>query len=326
MKNIYQWKSDLSTLLQGYLIEKQMTGFKFKNQGRELERFDEYYYRNGYAGIRLTKSMADGFIYGNDYEKSSTLYTKEILLNSFAEFLTRQGYTVFVPLIKSAPKKRCQHVPYIFSNEELKRFFLAIDDYPRTTNTNRNTIDPVLFRLLYGSGLRVSEALNLQCKDIDLESGTITILRSKNNRDRLVPIATSLVEKFGKLFSELHTFSEKATYFFISSTGGKIDQSTVYCRFRDYLLLAGISHTERGPRVHDLRHAFAVHCLKRWVLSGGELTTIMPYLAAYMGHADFRGTQNYLRLTSDLYPDIIRRTEAEFGFVIPEGGSCDERE
>jgi hypothetical protein len=62
------------------------------------------------------------------------------------------------------------------------------------------------------------------------------------------------------------------------------------------------------------------------VLSGGELTTLMPYLAAYMGHADFRGTQYYLRLTSDLYPDIIRRTEAEFGFVIPEGGNCDERE
>jgi hypothetical protein len=61
------------------------------------------------------------------------------------------------------------------------------------------------------------------------------------------------------------------------------------------------------------------------VLSGGELTTMMPYLAAYMGHADFRGTQYYLRLTTDLYPDLISRTEAEFGYVIPESGDCDER-
>jgi integrase len=324
MKNNYQWKSDLSTLLQGYLAEKQMTGFKFQKQGRELERFDDYYSRNGYSGIRLTKTMVDGFIYDSVFEKPSTHYKKEILLNSLAEFLTRQGYTVFVPPIKSATKKRCSHIPYIFSNEELKQFFLAIDEYPRTNQTNRNTIDPVLFRLLYGSGLRVSEALNLQCRDIDLESGTITILHSKNNRDRLVPVAASLVEKFRKLFSELHIFSDQSTHFFISPTGGKLDQSTVYCRFRDYLLLAGISHPEHGPRVHDFRHVFAVHCLKRWVLSGEELTTLMPYLAAYMGHADFRGTQYYLRLTADLYPDIIRRTEAAFGYVIPEGGNCDE--
>ena len=301
-----------------------MTGFKFEKQGRELERFDSYYHRNGYTGIRLTKSMADGFIYGIDYEKPSTHYKKEVLLNSLATFIMLQGHSVYIPLIKSAQQKRCSHVPYIFSKEELKRFFLAMDQYPQTTRTNRNIIDPVLFRLLYGSGLRVSEALNLRCKDIDFETGTITILHAKNDKDRLVPIAASLTERFRKLFSELHTFSDKSTHFFISTTGGRIDKSTVYCRFRDYLLMADISHTQRGPRVHDLRHVFAVHCLKKWVLSGKELTNLMPYLAAYMGHSDFRGTQYYLRLTADLYPDIISKTEAQFGYIIPEG--CDSYE
>lgn len=324
MKNSYQWKSDLAGLLQCYLNVKQMTGYKFENQGRELERFDDYYYRNGYSGIRLTKPMTDNFIYGIDYEKASTHYKKEILLNNFAEFLIRQGYAVYVPQTKSAPEKRCSFIPYIFSKEELKSFFLAIDRYPQTTFTNRNAIDPVLFRLLYSSGLRVSEALNLQCKDINIESGTITILHAKNNKDRLVPIAASLVERFRKLFSELHTFSDKSTYFFISPRGGRLDKSTVYCRFRDYLLMAGISHTASGPRVHDFRHLYACHCLKKWVLSGEELTNIMPYLAAYMGHTDFRGTQYYLRLTADLYPDIIQKTEAAFGYLIPERSSYEE--
>ncbi len=324
MKNDYKWISDMARLLQLYLTEKKMTGFKFEKQGRELERFDSYYHRNGYTGIRLTKSMADGFIYGIDYEKPSTHYKKEVLLNSLATFIMLQGHSVYIPLIKSAQQKRCSHVPYIFSKEELKRFFLAMDQYPQTTRTNRNIIDPVLFRLLYGSGLRVSEALNLRCKDIDFETGTITILHAKNDKDRLVPIAASLTERFRKLFSELHTFSDKSTHFFISTTGGRIDKSTVYCRFRDYLLMADISHTQRGPRVHDLRHVFAVHCLKKWVLSGKELTNLMPYLAAYMGHSDFRGTQYYLRLTADLYPDIISKTEAQFGYIIPEG--CDSYE
>ena len=324
MKESYQYKSDMAELLQGYLTEKQMTGFKFEKQGRQLERFDDYYYRNGYRGVKLTKSMTDRFIYGTSYEKSSTHYKKEVLLNSFAEFLIRQGYQMYVPQIKSAPVKRCSHIPYIFSKEQLKRFFSAIDQFPPNTQTNRNSVDPVLFRLLYGCGLRVSEALNLQLKDIDLKTGTITILHAKNNRDRLVPIAESLIERFRKLLLKLHTFSDKSTYFFISPTGGRLDKTTVYRRFRDYLLMAGISHTQRGPRVHDLRHVFAVNCLKKWVLSGEELTNLMPYLAAYMGHSDFRGTQYYLRLTADLYPDIIQKTEAAFGYLIPEEAIYEE--
>lgn len=319
MKRDYQWKSDMKDLLQCYLAEKKMAGFKFEKQGRELERFDDYYYRNGYTGVKLTKQMTERFIYSTSYEKQSTHYKKEILLNSFSEYLIQQGYSVYVPPIKSAPAKRCSHIPYIFSEEELRQFFIAIDEYPQATQTNRNSVDPVLFRLLYGSGLRLSEALNLQLKDIDFKTGTLTILHSKNNKDRLVPIADSLIKRFQKLLSKLHTFSSRSTYFFISPTGYRLDKSTVYCRFRDYLLMAGISHTQNGPRVHDLRHSYCCHCLKKWVLSGEELTNLIPYLAAYMGHTDFRGTQYYLRLTADLYPDIIAKTEALYGYLIPEG-------
>ena len=324
MKEKYQYKSDMGKLLKCYLTEKNMTGFKFERQARELERFDDYYYRSGYRGVKFTKPMTDRFVYGNGYRRQSTHYQKEVLLNNLAEFLIRQGYQVYIPPIRSAPVKRRVHIPYIFSKDELKRFFSAIDRYPRTSLTNRNSVDPVLFRLLYGSGPRLSEALNLKLKDINLKTGTITILHGKNNKDRLVPVAESLIERFQKLFSKLHTFSDKSTYFFISPTGGRLDNSTVYRRFRDYLLIADISHTKCGPRVYDLRHSYAVHCLKRWVLSGEELTNLMPYLAAYMGHTDFNGTQYYLRLTADLYPDIIQKTEYASGYLIPEEVNYEE--
>ena len=123
--NSYQYKSDIAELLQSYLTEKKMTGFKFEKQGRELERFDDYYYRNGYRGVKLTKQMTVRFIYDTIYEKQSTHYKKEVLLNSFAEYLIRQGYSVYVPPIKSVPVKRCPHIPYIFSKEELRRFFFS---------------------------------------------------------------------------------------------------------------------------------------------------------------------------------------------------------
>jgi integrase len=314
----YQYKSDMAKLLMCYLKEKKMTGFKFEKQARELERFDDYYFRAGYRGVKLTRSMTDAFIYGISYEKRSTHYKKEILLNGLAEFLIRQGHRVYVPPVKSAPAERCAHIPYIFSEDELKDFFMAIDRFPKSDQTNRDIVDPVLFRLLYGCGLRVSEAINLKIGDVDFKTGTVTILDGKNGKDRLVPLAESLVSRFRRLKEKLHTFSHSSAYFFISPRGSRLDKSTVYYRFRGYLLMAGISHTKQGPRVHDFRHSYAVHCLKKWVLSGGELTNLMPYLAAYMGHADFRGTQYYLRLTADLYPDIIQKTEATLDYVIPK--------
>lgn len=318
MKKNYQWKSDMAALLKAFLNEKKMIGFKYNSQTRELEHFDTYYYYSGYTGIRLTRSMLDTFIY-REFEKPSTHYKKEILMKDFACFLQKRGYSVYVPPIKTRPTKRSSHIPYIFTKKELECFFTAIDSYPITKTNNRNIIDPVLFRLLYGTGLRLSEALNLEIKDVNLEDGILTIRHAKNNKDRLVPMAKSLTDRMVSMAESIHRFSEKTSFFFPNTKGNIIDQSTIYTRFRDYLLMADITHTKAGPRVHDLRHNFSVKCLKKWVLSGEDITNIMPYLAAYLGHSDFRGTQYYLRLTADLYPDIISKTEAEFGYVIPKG-------
>lgn len=176
-----------------------------------------------------------------------------------------------------------------------------------------------MFRLIYGCGLRLSEALNLKLKDVDIDEGTLTILQSKNNKDRKIPMAESLGNRCKKYNREMHLFSDEHTYYFKSSLNRRLDKSAAYRRFRDYLWHAGIPHTGHGPRIHDLRHTYCLHCLKRWVLAGKDLTNLFPYLSVYLGHADFRGTQYYLRLTADLYPDIISKTEATLGYIIPEG-------
>lgn len=203
MRKIYEWKSDLKDFLRTFIREKKMTNFKYKKQTRELERFDAYCYYNGYSGIHLTKPMLDGYIYG-EFEKPCTHYKKEILMRDFSEFLSRHGYSVHIPLIKSASLKRSSHIPYIFTNKQLHKFFMAVDFYPLESTNNRNVLDPVLFRLLYGSGLRVSEALNLQLKDIDLDQNVLIIRHAKNNKDRLVPIAQSLTKRIQFLLDTYH--------------------------------------------------------------------------------------------------------------------------
>jgi len=324
MKHEHHWKSDIAVITQAFISEMKRVGFKYKKQERELERFDEFYYLNGYSGICLTKPMADKFIYG-ELEKPGTHYKKEILMRDFAGFLNNNGYPAYIPITKSAPTKRYQRIPFIFTQEQLCSLFTAIDNYPVKKTHNRDVLDPVLYRLLYGSGLRISEALNLKLKNIDTENGVLTILHAKNNKDRLVPVADSLNERIKKLIWSYHKFNGNETHLFPSMKGNKTDISSAYVRFRDYLLMADIPHTSEGPRLHDLRHSFAVSCLKKWVLSGEDISARIPYLAAYMGHTDFRATQYYLRLTAELFPDIISRTEAEFGYIIPLGGAFVEK-
>ncbi len=294
---------------------------KFEIQERYLRHFDTFYYNNGFEGTTLTKEIVNDFIYDPN-ERPVTHYNKEVLMRDFAIYLADRGHHAYVAEVKTK-RPRCKFVPRIFTDDETRRMFKAIDNYPQTQRSYRNTVDPVLFRFLYGTGVRISEALNLMLNDVNIESGIATIRAAKNMKDRLIPMADSLTKRIVIFANNFHRYSDSKMLLFPSCHNGtmrQMDKSTAYNHFRDYLLMADIPHTAVGPRVHSFRHGFAVKCLKKWVLDGNELTVLLPYLSAYMGHSDFRATQYYLRLTSDLYPEIVRRVEAEFGYVIPEGG------
>lgn len=321
MKASYEWKSGFAEASQNYISLKRQTGMKFEQQERYLRHFDTFYYCNGFEGAVLTKEIVFDFIYDKN-ERAVSHHNKEVVMRDFALYLTDRGYSAYVAEINTV-LPRCKFVPYIFTDAETRRMFAAIDNYPPVRMSYKNLVDPVLFRFLYGTGARISEALNIVLSDVDTQAGTVTIRASKNMKDRLLPMADGLAKRIVSFMGSFHRYSDSSMWLFPSCHNGifgQMDKSTAYNHFRDYLLMADIPHTATGPRIHSFRHGFAVKCLKNWVLAGNDLTVMLPYLSAYMGHSDFRGTQYYLRLTSDLYPEIVRRVEAEFGYVIPEGG------
>ena len=321
MKTVYEWKSGIAEAAQNYISLKRQSGMKYEIQERYLRHFDTFYYSNGFEGTTLTKEIVNDFIYDPN-ERPVSHHNKEVLMRDFAIYLTDRGHHAYMAEVKTKLKRR-KFIPHIFTDDEIRRLFRAIDNYPQARMSYRNTVDPVLFRFLYGTGVRISEALNLVLNDVNVESGIATIRAAKNMKDRLIPMADSLTKRIIIIMNAFHRYSDSQMWLFPSCHNGKIGQmnkSTAYNHFRDYLLMADIPHTAVGPRIHSLRHGFAVKCLKKWVLDGNDLTVMVPYLSAYMGHSNFRATQYYLRLTSDLYPEIVRRVEAEFGYVIPEGG------
>ena len=172
--------------------------------------------------------------------------------------------------------------------------------------------------MLYGAGLRVSEALNLTLPDVDTSAATLQIRDSKNGTGRTIPITVRLAATLHAYIAAAHPAPEPRDHVFYSMAVGRpINQSTVYLRFRGYLADADIPHFTGGPHPHSLRHGFAVANLRRWAAANADLAVMLPYLACYMGHADLRGTQYYLRLTADAYPEVIAKAQVRFGYVIP---------
>ena len=242
-----------------------------------------------------------------------------MLLRNLGMYLKDLGLEPYIPIVKT-PEGRTPYIPHIYTREELRRFFNAIDEYPAPWYSSRNLVDAVLFRFLYSTGVRISEALNLKIGDYDRNTGIATIRHGKNNRDRRIPLHPSLAKRVNAFLDEFHRSNGLETPLFPNAQMSRMGKSMVYNHFRDYLLLANIPHTGRGPRIHDFRHGFAVENLRRWSAEGKDLLNLIPYLSAYMGHSDYKATQYYLRLTAEIYPEMVEMLAAECMDIIPPGG------
>ena len=177
----------------------------------------------------------------------------------------------------------------------------------------------MMLRLMYGCGLRVSEATNLKKHNVDLENGILTILESKDGKDRLVPMSSAITAQMRVYMGKMEYICPNMTYAFPNRTGGKISNVAVYARFRNALFDAGISHEGRGngPCLHDLRHTFAVHSLEKMAADGMDLYCAMPILSTYLGHSNVTSTEKYLRLTEESYSAVLQQISEAYGEIAP---------
>ncbi len=291
-------------------------GYRFKVQERVLRQFAEHCRREGYPDGSITKEAIEGFCYGR-HLASSTVLRNELALRQLADHARAFGWAAHTPA--TTTRVRVPHQPpYVLTEDEVARLFFAIDSQAMSSYSNKALVDPVLFRVLYGTGLRVSEALNLTVSDLDISAGTLRIRDSKNGCARTVPVTDRLAKTMQAYVAAAHPIPWHSDYVFYARAAGRpINQATLYTRFRGYLADAGIPHFAGGPHPHSLRHGFAVANLRRWAAGGADLAAMLPYLACYMGHADLRGTQYYLRLTADACPEVMAKAQVRFGYVIP---------
>src|SRR5260370_6130958 len=210
------------------------------------------------------------------------------------------------------PKRPQPFVPYIYSREELRRLLKGA----RTYQNNRGRLAPfvvqTLLLFLYGTGLRVRESLALTQADVDLSTGVVTVRESKFFKSRLVPLGPQLLKALVTYATQrkVADHSQDGAPFFIARNGGPINISTLQANFRRIRKHVGIHRIDGAcyqPRIHDLRHTFAVHRLVSWYREGAEVQRLLPHLSVYLGHAYLAATSVYLSMTPELLAQASKR-------------------
>jgi len=312
--------SALAPYLEAFVAEKRALGCRYRTATSMLSRFDRFLTAHAVTSPDLSKPLVESWIRKQPFESLSTQRNRIHVVRQFGLFLIRRGHTPYLPHTSLLPKGSSSFVPYIFTHEQIGRLLAAADQTPpHLRSPHRERIYPLIFRLLYGCGLRVSEVLHLRVRDVDLQRGLLTIRETKFGKDRLVPMAPSLTARL-RDYAVAHLQTAPLTApFFPAPDGGRFHDQTIRDHFRRLLWVCGIPYCGRGhgPRLHDLRHTFAVHRLLHWYHDGVDLGVALPVLAAYLGHVSLHGTQRYLQLTAEMHPDLIAALHARHGEVIP---------
>ena len=304
---------------------KRSLGYKYKEEERILYRFDRFILDQGHTSIGLTKEISDKWADRLDNEAELTIYSKVKVVKQLAEYLHDQGIKTYVPQLPKYPG--CTFIPYIYPNEEINAIFRVSDSLRMKCRNVYSCllIMPCLLRLLYGTGIRISEALSLKNRDVNISGRFLTLKDTKNGKDRLVPMSDSLVvvckdylEQRNKL--PVGALRRENGLFFVSLNGGVCKQGAVHRWFRKVLVLAGIPFTgnRKGPRIHDIRHTFACHSFLKLSDEGMDLYCSWPYLSTYLGHQSLESTEQYIRLTSQMYPDLLKETDGLYMDVLPD--------
>lgn len=326
MSEPFNYSSIYAPYFQGFIKMKQDIGYDVLRTKWIFLEFDRFFAGMGATEICITKSLIGQWRNTRVNDGQRTLYAKYSAWSQFCKYLCSLGHECYIPRLLKSPDKD-SFTPYIFSHKQMQDIFRECDSL-RLYDKHMSTIlfvVPAIVRLLYGTGMRVSEALSLKNRDIDLEGHCITLRKTKNGEQRLAPLSGTLqrvLEQYviNRDKMPLPKVNVPDGYFFVSPSGAFCRPGSIYCRFRKVLANCRIQHigNHHGPRVHDLRHTFAVHSLMKMAKSGHDLYYALPLLSTYMGHKAIDATERYVRLTQEMYPELLNDERKLCAYVFPK--------
>lgn len=302
----------LREAIEQYIEWRRVHGAKFKSGAALLHLFLEGV--NGEVDCdAVTNTQVCAFLAGKG-PLTRHRENKYGALAGFYRYAISRGFVSRSPLPDDEPKPPDSAPPYVFSHDELCRLFGAIKaSQSRALQLDAGTFRTLLL-LLYGAGLRLSEARRLTLPDVDLSTTVLTVRGTKFYKSRLVPVGPQLAAAL-KTYAALRAsrpFPEgKGSCFLANRDGTSLAMSTVQEAFGRLRRVTGIHGTDsagRTPRLHSFRHTFAVHRLTAWYRQSADVQRLLPVLSTYLGHSELAYTQVYLSMT----PELLQQASIRF--------------
>lgn len=309
------YKSKLAPYIKGFLSEKEQKGLLTSDRLRWVMReFDRFYIEHEIEDVYIKEETIDKWRATRKNDCDRNIYNKYLAWIHLARYMCALGVDCYIPRL---PKKgkRNQYVPCIFTHKEIQEIFFTADKLRVNHLPHRSPmfVIPAICRLLYSTGIRVGEALAIKNKDIDFEKRVIYINGLKNDQQRLAVINETLLA----VLLQYKEFRDRIPInnillpdhpFFINQLGKPCTKGNIgtwmskVFRYSRVVNIVG----RNSPRVHDFRHTSAVHSMIKLVKNEVDIYCALPMISTFLGHKNIRSTEMYVRLTQEMYPDILK--------------------
>ena len=317
----YSYTSSLHQQLEAFVAEKRAMGYKFNTEAQRLWHFDKFVVAHGFSETAITKEMFELWSVKTPNESESNRVMRYATVQKFSKFLIRIGIPSYLSNARMSHKSK-DFKAYIFTDDEIGRLLKSAHEIPYSAGSKvRYLVVPMLFTTLVCAGLRIGEALNLERKHVVFDGDIVflNVYSEKYDKQRLIPLGRDMSKKIRKYLDEIALKMPNTSLVFPSPSGNHYKHVTIQSIFSKLLWKAKISYGGRGkgPRIHDIRHTFAVKSLRKLALSKKDPNDVFHFLSTYMGHENLSATQDYIQLTSEIFPYIIQDMEAYVGHIIP---------
>jgi site-specific recombinase XerD len=246
------------------------------------------------------------------------------VVRQLCQYLARNDPCGYVPESLKVIPSQGAHPPYIYSPSEIRALWVAASELPPANSLRPHTYRTLL-GLLYSTGIRIGEALALNREDFQETEQHLYIAQGKFRKARWVPLSASTSQALQHYLHKRLKIKPCSpdSPFFLNQRSRRLTPCTVNQTFRYLLRQCRIRHSKiTGPRIHNLRHTFAVQRLLAWYRDGQDVNARLPWLATYMGHVDIHSTQVYLQATPELIAQVNRRFYHHYLHQVnPQGGT-----
>jgi len=290
---------DLRQQVSDYVTLRRSLGFKLRRYDRLLNDFVDYLDHTGASTVTSQLAMD----WATRPKNVHPLWWKRRLsvVCGFSRYLHTIDPSVEVPSPDLLAYRYQRPTPYLYSETEIAGL---IDAAGTLSPPLRAVTHQTLFGLLAVTGMRLGEAIRLDCTDVDLEAGLIRIRETKFNKSRQLPLHPTTIAALKEYARQRDLLGGKPRVpsFFVSTRGTRLIDAVVHRVFTQLIARVGLQPRAGSgrPRIHDLRHTFAVATLRDWYRAGIDVTSKLPLLSAYLGHADPVSTYWYLQSSPEL--------------------------